>query len=198
MRMWRRQRAKYGATACGDRRSGKSPLLAFRPLAPLPSAPMSSDLDSLRSVAILRNLDDAELSAFNELLTVREAKPKERLLEEGTVVDRFSIVFDGVVHIRRLAQKREMLLGRLGPGGFFGDINLFDPGLATASIYAMKQTQVGEVSYDKLRNFMESNPTAGYKLVSAMITEMARRLRQTSARLVHSVYWSSAAAAGES
>ena len=36
---------------------------------------------------------------------------------------------------------------------------------------------------------MTANPSAGYKIVSGMMTEMARRLRQTSARLVHSVYW---------
>ena len=42
---------------------------------------------------------------------------------------------------------------------------------------------------------MKANPATGYKIVTAMITELARRLRQTSARLVNSVYWSSAEAA---
>jgi CRP-like cAMP-binding protein len=123
-----------------------------------------------------------------------EYAPKTRILEEGKPVHRFYIVLDGVVHVRRLAQKREMLLGRLGPGGFFGEINLFDPGTATASIYAMKQTQVGAIAYEDFRNFMAANPKTGYQIVSSMMTEMSRRLRQTSARLVHSVYWSSAGA----
>ncbi len=149
------------------------------------------DIQILRAVTILRELDDAELQAFYNLLTFREIPPKERILEEGTVVGHFSIIFDGAVHIRRLAQKREMLMGRLGPGGFFGEINLFDPGVATASIYTVKRTLVAMVDYDTLRAFLSGNPATGYKIVTAMMTETVRRLRQTSARLVHSVYWSS-------
>jgi hypothetical protein len=42
---------------------------------------------------------------------------------------------------------------------------------------------------------MEANPATGYKIVVAMMTEMSRRLRQTSARLVNAAYWSSAEAA---
>jgi CRP-like cAMP-binding protein len=158
---------------------------------------MPSDLEILHSVSIFRDLSEPELAAVRGLMELIEFAPKTRIIEEGTPVHRFYIVFDGVVHVRRLAQKREMLLGRLGPGGFFGEINLFDPGMATASIYAMKPTQVGAIAYEDFRNYMAANPQTGYKIVSAMMTEMSRRLRQTSARLVHSVYWSSAGASGD-
>jgi CRP-like cAMP-binding protein len=150
------------------------------------------DVELLRTVSILRTLSDEELRAFCGLLLERLVSPKERIIEEGTPVKNFSIVTDGVVHIRRMANKREMLLGRLGPGGFFGEINLFDPGVATASIYAMKPTKIAYLDYESFHKFMEANPAVGYKIVSSMMTEMARRLRQTSARLVNTAYWSSA------
>ena len=153
------------------------------------------DIALLRSVSILRQLSDDELRAFCDLLTAREVQPRERLIEEGTDVHAFYIICSGVVHIRRLAQKREMLLARLGVGGFFGEINLFDPGVATASIYAMKPTKLAFVDYVTLRKFMSEHPATGYKIVSAMMTEMARRFRLTSARLVNTAYWKSAEAA---
>ena len=154
------------------------------------------DYETLRAVRILRDLTDAELEAFAKLLTVREVKSGERILEEGTVVNHFYIVCEGSVHVRRLAQTREMLLGRLGVGAFFGEINLFDPGTATASIYAMKTpTRLAVVDYETLRDFLSSNPALGYKIVSSMMAEMSQRLRQTSARLVNTVYWSSGDAA---
>ena len=118
---------------------------------------MATELEILRNVSILRDLDDEELTGFNSstFTTIREAATRERILEEGTVVTHFHIVCDGIVHIRRLAQKREMLLGRLGAGAFFGEINLFDPGVATASIYAMKPTQLAVMEYSELmRNYM--------------------------------------------
>ena len=153
------------------------------------------DIDLLRSVSILRQLDDEELRAFSTLLTARAVKPRERLIEEGSKISAFYIICAGVVHIRRLAQKREMLLGRLGVGGFFGEINLFDPGTATASVYAMKPTTVALVDYDSLRTFMARHPATGYKIVSAMMTEMCRRFRLTSDRLVNMAYWNNAEAA---
>ena len=153
------------------------------------------DVDLLRTVSIFRHLTDDELRAVCALLTAREVAPRERIIEEGTEVKILYIVCSGVVHIRRLAQKREMLLTRLGVGGFFGEINLFDPGMATASIYAMKPTLLAFVDYETLRGFMTANPATGYKIVCAMMTEMARRLRLTSARLVNTAYWKSADAA---
>lgn len=152
------------------------------------------DVSLLRTVSFLRALTDEELAGFANLLTPRNFAPRERIIEEGTPVHALYLVGSGVVHIRRLAQKREMLLGRLGVGGFFGEINLFDPGVATASIYAMKPTEVYFVDYESLRTFMSEHPAAGYKMVSGMMTEMARRLRQTSARLVNVAYWSGAEA----
>src|SRR5688572_15841417 len=108
-------------------------LLCLRPLRSL-AEPMDNDL--LRAVSILRDLSDAELDMIANLLTVKEAKKGDKLLEEGAVVNHLYIVCDGAVHVRRLAQTREILLGRLGIGAHFGEINMFDPGTATASIYA--------------------------------------------------------------
>jgi CRP/FNR family cyclic AMP-dependent transcriptional regulator len=153
-------------------------------------------LGILRTVSILESLSDQELEIFSRIMQVTQVRAGERILEEGTEVTALYIVCDGVVHVRRLAQKREMLLGRLGVGGFFGEINLFDPGVATASIYAMKAATLAVIEYGIMREFMSNNPAAGYKIVSAMMTEMARRLRQTSSRLVNTVYWSSSEALG--
>jgi CRP/FNR family cyclic AMP-dependent transcriptional regulator len=156
------------------------------------------DNDLLRAVSILRDLTDDELDQIANLLTVKEVKKGDRLLEEGTVVNHLYIVCDGAVHVRRLAQTREILLGRLGVGAHFGEINMFDPGTATASIYAMKTpTRIAFVDYQTLRDHLSSNPMTGYKVVTAMMTEMARRLRQTSARLINTVYWSSSEAVGD-
>lgn len=148
------------------------------------------DADLLRSVTILRDLTETELDAFAQILSIREAKSGERILEEGTVVNHFYVVCEGAVHVRRMAQTREVLLGRLGVGAFFGEINLFDPSTATASIYAMKTpTRLAVTNYENLREFMASHPATGYKIVSAMMTGVCQRLRQTSTRLVNTIYW---------
>jgi CRP/FNR family transcriptional regulator, cyclic AMP receptor protein len=151
---------------------------------------MSIENDSLRAICFLRELSDDELSQFASMLTLQKCKSGERILEEGTEPHFFYIIADGFVHVRRRSNTREMLLARLGAGAFFGEINLFDPGVATASVYAMSPTRLAVISYEQFLAFMEANPRAGYKIASSLMGEMARRLRSTSARLVHSVFWS--------
>ena len=147
------------------------------------------DLELLRTVSIMRELNDSELAAVAALFTLRTAKNKEKILQEGYPVTHFYIVCDGVAHVRRLAQKREMLLGRINKGMFFGEINLFDPGVSTASIYAMKDVKLAVCDYATLRTFLSENPATGYKIATGMMSEMSRRLRTTSARLANSIYW---------
>ena len=147
------------------------------------------DIELLRTISIMRDLTETELLAVAALFTRRDVKNKERILQEGFPVKHFYIVCDGVAHVRRLAQKREMLLGTITKGKFFGEINLFDPGVSTASIYAMKDLKLALCDYDTLRGFMAANPATGYKIVTGMMSEMSRRLRSTSARLANSIYW---------
>ena len=150
----------------------------------------SMEIETLRSISIMRDLNEQELAAVAALFTLRTAKAKEKIIEEGKPVTHLYIICDGVAHVRRLAQKREMLLGRMNKGTFFGEINLFDPGVSTASIYAMNSVMLAVCDYDDLRSFMSANPATGYKIVTGMMGEMARRLRNTSARLANSIYWS--------
>lgn len=148
-------------------------------------------VELLRSIRFLSALSDEDLSAFAALLKAKEHKSGDRILEEGSAPDSFCIVCDGVVHVRRRANSREMLMGRIGAGGFFGEINLFDPGVATATIVAMKTVQLAVISYADFRQFMEERPRAGYQIASGLMRELAQRLRATNNRLVNAVFWSS-------
>ncbi|MEA3188268.1 MAG: family transcriptional regulator, cyclic receptor protein [Chthoniobacter sp.] len=149
--------------------------------------------DLLRSLPFLKELTDEEVLAFANLLTTREVGPKEKILTVGEPVHEFFIVCEGTAHARRLAQKREMLLGRIEPGGFFGEINLFNEQAATASVYATGKVMLAVVRYDILRSFMSENPRIGYKIVSALMAGLAERLRQTDQRFVNTLYWAGGA-----
>ena len=112
---------------------------------------------------------------------------------EGNPVTELCIVTDGVVHVRRLAGKREILLNRLGPGDFFGEVNLFDPGTATATVVAMKPTQVAVISHHALRRGSRSTRGRLPRRL-AFMREMSRRFRMTNSRLANSAYWKPGAA----
>ncbi|HWB61464.1 MAG TPA: cyclic nucleotide-binding domain-containing protein [Chthoniobacteraceae bacterium] len=149
------------------------------------------DCEFLRTISFLGELSEEELQAFAALFDLKEIAPGQKIVEEGKVINSFHIVCKGTVHVRRTVQKKEMLLGRICAGGFFGEINLFDPGVATASIYAMDKAKIASTDYETLRGFMEANTNAGYRIVAGLMAEVCRRLRLTNQRFVNSVYWAS-------
>jgi CRP-like cAMP-binding protein len=147
------------------------------------------DVHALRAAGLFSNLAPDEFNAFLSILAPWDVGAGAQILAEGQIVTHLYFVSDGAVQVRRLAQGREMLLGRLGPGAFFGEVNLFDPGTATASIWAMKPTQMAVVDYATMHQFLSAYPGIGFKIVSVIVTELAKRLRKTNERLVNVVNW---------
>lgn len=150
---------------------------------------MSPEL--LRPVSLFRGLSEDELQSLNNLFSLREVPAKQKIVAEGMPMHEFYVVCRGSVHARRMAQKREMLLGRIGTGGFFGEINLFDEGSATASVYAPESATLAVAQNAELRQFMAENTGIGYKVLSELLIELSHRMRQTNERFVSSLYWSS-------
>jgi CRP-like cAMP-binding protein len=147
-------------------------------------------IEFLRDVSIFKDLSEGELDAMKDRWTMRVIPPHERIVAEGALMHDFYIVGTGVVHVRRLSQDHEVLLARIGHGGFFGEINLFDEATATASVYAMDEVRLAVITNTDFRAFMGSHPEIGYKITARLLNEVSRRLRQTNERLVHSMFWS--------
>jgi CRP/FNR family transcriptional regulator len=146
--------------------------------------------DILSAVSIFRDLSQAELDAMKDLWNLRVIPPHQRIVTEGEPMHEFFVVGTGVVHVRRLSQDHEVLLARIGKGGFFGEINLFQEATATASVYSMDEVKLAVVANNAFRTFMEGRPDIGYKITARLLNEVSGRLRQTNERLVHSMFWS--------
>lgn len=148
------------------------------------------EIESLRAFSLFATLSDSELTAVSSILLPWEVEANLQILVEGQIVTHLYLIHEGTVQIRRMAQGKEMLMGRLGPGGFFGEVNLFDPGTASASIWTMKPTRMRVVDYNTLHEFMQTYPGIGFKLVSVIVEELSKRLRKTNDRLANVVHWS--------
>jgi CRP-like cAMP-binding protein len=147
--------------------------------------------ERLQLVPFLAELNPSDFAALATLFAVREFRDGDRLVSEGEPVTALHVVLRGTVHVRRKANRREVLLARLGPGAFFGEINLFDPGLATASVVGLGTGEVATIGHGTLRAFMADHTDAGYRICAALLGELSRRMRQTNQRLVTAVYWAS-------
>jgi CRP/FNR family cyclic AMP-dependent transcriptional regulator len=137
----------------------------------------------------LRVLSADELQALFAFSRRLSCRTDQVVLQQGQHNGSLFLVQKGILHVRRYAEGREVLLGRLEQGGFFGDISLFDPGPTTAAVVAVSPAELVEIGGEDLRRFIDARPVAAARLLSELLREMAHRLRRTDERLVEAIFW---------
>ncbi|HSP97068.1 MAG TPA: cyclic nucleotide-binding domain-containing protein [Candidatus Dormibacteraeota bacterium] len=137
----------------------------------------------------LSRLDPSEVEALLAAGTKRTFRVDEVVLEQGVTDPTLYIVTNGVLHVRRQAEGRQVLLGRVEPGGFFGEISLFDPGPTTAAVVAASNGEMVQLSRAQLQDFAQRSPGIVVNVLVGLLEGMAQRLRRTDERLVEAIFW---------
>lgn len=137
----------------------------------------------------LSRLQPEEVDALLAAGSRRSFKVDEVVLEQGVTDPSLYIVTAGVLHVRRLAEGRQVLLGRVEPGGFFGEISLFDPGPTTAAVAAASNGELVQLTRAQLQELAERSPAIVINVLIGLLEGMAQRLRRTDERLVEAIFW---------
>src|SRR5277367_2385741 len=126
--------------------------------------------------------DDRELlSSYGEFFP---GHPGNVIIEEGAMQTEVFVVISGELEVRaRQEDGSELLLARVGPGETLGEISLFDPGPAAATVVAIEFSQMWRIADADLIQFMEDNPGAGNVLLRTLASILAQRLRQMNPRV---------------
>lgn len=140
-------------------------------------------------VGPLARLTDADVVTLLECAQQRSFRPDEVILEQDQLNSSLYVVTKGLLHVRRYAKGRQVLLGRLGPGSFFGDMSIFDPGPTSAAVVATSEGQLIEIRNADLERFKQVRPAAAAELLTGLLELMAQRLRRTDDRLVEAIFW---------
>ena len=137
---------------------------------PTPTLPTFSWIGHLKD-------DDRELlSSYGEFFP---GHPGNVVIEEGVVQRQVFVVISGELEVYAVDEEgNQVLRARVGPGETLGEINLFDPGPAQASVVVSEFSQLWRIDDDDLIHFMEDNPGAGNVLLRTLATILAQRLRQ--------------------
>jgi CRP-like cAMP-binding protein len=121
--------------------------------------------------------DDRELlSSYGEFFP---GHPGNVIIEEGAMQTEVFVVISGELEVRAKQEDgTETLLARVGPGETLGEISLFDPGPAAATVTAVEFSQLWRIADEDLLQFMTDNPGAGNALLRTLASILAQRLRQ--------------------
>jgi len=120
------------------------------------------------------------LSSYGEFLPVHE---RQVLIEEGNPQNSLYYVISGTLHVSSLRSGRQVLLGRIGGGETIGEINIFHPGVASATVTAIEFSQVWRIDRESLEDFMNVSPLPASHLLIGIASTLSRRLRETNEKV---------------
>ncbi len=140
-------------------------------------------------VGLLSSLSESDLQALLAGATQRQFRKDDNILVQGQNNASLFILVEGLLHVVRTAGGKQVFLGRLEPGAFFGELSLFDPGPTTAAVHAADDGVLIEISRACLDAFIAEHPAGGVGLLHRILHDVAHRLRAADERLTESVVW---------
>jgi CRP-like cAMP-binding protein len=138
------------------------------------------ELPALGIIAGMAADDRRLLSDYGEFLPVQKDSD---LITEGQNQDSLYFVISGVLHVHSTKNNKRTLIARIAAGETIGEVNLFDPGTASANVTAQEFSQVWRATREDISAFLEAYPQATGRLLIGMVAEMSRRIRHMNQKL---------------
>ncbi|MEX2182730.1 MAG: Crp/Fnr family transcriptional regulator [Gemmatimonadaceae bacterium] len=139
-----------------------------------------STADFLSTVPLFKSLAPNEVAAFS-LLAREKTYPKGSvILFEDDPGDSLFVVREGRVKVVLVAEDgREVILGILGVGEYFGELALIDDQPRSAHVVAMEDSTLLVLRRDDFRKRVEQNPAVAW----ALLIDLSLRLRRADEKI---------------
>jgi len=141
----------------------------------------AADIETLKKMGFFADLSDYDLAQIAGITEARDYRPGELIVEERTAAERFFIIARGKIQIsKRFADGESFVLGVHSDGEFFGEMGLLDEGPRSATVRALEDTTLLEVTRADFETLLYKAPLLAYRI----LRELSSRLRETGALLV--------------
>lgn len=135
-------------------------------------------VETLRRVPFFAILPDEELAGLAERMRPRQYRAGHIIFHQDDPGTTLHIISSGVVKLVLASQEgREVTVGILGAGEFFGDLSLLDGGPRSASAVALEATETLTLDREPFVAIIARHP----EVASALLTTLGNRLRRTDA-----------------
>ena len=140
----------------------------------------TQNVDFLATVPLFNGLDRIELERFAEVTREKSYPKGSVILFEDDPGDSLFVVRDGRVKVVLIGEDgREVILGVLGVGEYFGELSLIDDRPRSAHVIAMEDANLLVLRREDFRKRVESSPSVAWSL----LTELSRRLRRADDKI---------------
>ena len=147
------------------------------------SSSLSTELPAVGFLTEVEPSHREFLTSFGKFL---RPKNGEVVIEEGTPQNCLHLILSGMLHVVTAAGERSLLVATLGAGDSLGEVNVFDPASASASVIARSECLIWRITGDELAGFFAADPEGGIQLMQGLLRLSAKRIRAMNAKLVDS------------
>ena len=130
----------------------------------------TSKLQLLQDSALASELTPAQCAVLAELITVRDLKDEEVLVEEGATDDELYVVVSGALAVAKRIQpgKKWLNLQVLTKGDLAGELAFMGEEPRYAALRAAGPTRVLCLKRDRLESLLKSDPLIVYRVMRAI------------------------------
>jgi len=137
----------------------------------------------LPALGIIENLGDEDRALLCSYGSFQYFESGQVVIAHLAEQDTLYFVLSGELHAKRTVEGREILLGTIRQGESFGEVNIFDPGSASATVQAVTPTQIWKIDRNSLVEFFQAYPEASVALTSRIASILSKRLRALAMKL---------------
>jgi len=149
-------------------------------------------LEGLKGSKLAVELDEDQCRTLADVMTLRDLKPGEVLVSEGSTDDHLYVVANGALGIVKAAgTDNELTLSTARPGSLVGELSFLDGATRYASLVALSDSRVLGLSRDDLESLLGKDPQVVYHVMRAIVRvvhEIQRRLSMQTAELTNYLY----------
>ncbi|MGQ9705532.1 MAG: cyclic nucleotide-binding domain-containing protein [bacterium] len=140
--------------------------------------------DILNEIFIIGGrLTEDERNLVRDKFIERRAKDGEIIINEGEIGSSMFFIVDGEVKIFRGHLGRKIELAVLKSGNFFGEMALLDEFPRSASVSAIGDCILYELSKKNFNEIVENYPSLGLKITLTIANELSKRIRIANVRI---------------
>lgn len=146
----------------------------------------SSPLPELPAIGFLADVESSHRAFLASYGRFVRPTSGEIFIEEGKPQNSIYLILSGLVHVVTSATDRPILIAQLGAGDSLGEINIFDPATASATVIARSECLIWCFSAEELDSFYEADPAAGLAFTKGLLKISCKRIRGLITKLAES------------
>ncbi|MBN8417796.1 MAG: cyclic nucleotide-binding domain-containing protein [Verrucomicrobia bacterium] len=133
---------------------------------------------------LLANFNANELTLLSSFGDSRSYQKDDVVITQGEENDHLYLVLKGKIEVLQEVDGVDQVVAVLEAGDSLGEVSIFDPGPASATVRAASEAEVWLITRDSLDGLHAANPKVAYRLLTRITTCLSKRMRDMNDKLV--------------